>query len=116
MHLGNVRTVLAGKIPIVMQIQPLDTRSKTGNRPQYYNWPTNPNQVLSGDGIDYNDPATMQFLFDRLVYYKSNLSIFQRNFLAGSPNWEGWKTFMDAGPHANDPVDGLDATKPQIVA
>ena len=99
-----------------MQIQPLDMRSKTGNRPQYYNWPTNPNQVLSGGGVDYNDAAPMQFLFDRLIYYKANLSIYQRNFLAGSPNWETWKTFMDNGPNADDEYGGLDRTKPQFVA
>jgi hypothetical protein len=48
LNLGNILPVLAGKIPIIMQVQGLDMRTMSGNRAQYYNWPTNSTQLLSG--------------------------------------------------------------------
>lgn len=130
LKLNNINPILAGKIPIVMQIQGLDMRSMSGNRPQYYNWPTNPTQILSGDGINYNDPPTAQFLFNRLTYFNSNYAIIQRNYATTPPgstntniqNWPKWKIFMDGavtspngGLLKNDPYGGMNPTEPLIV-
>lgn len=119
LNLGNINPVLKGKIPIVMQVQPLDMKTKTGNQAQYYNWPTAPDQLLSGDGVNYNDPATGQWMFDRVKYYNANFCIFQRNFEdlgTGQLNWPKWKTYMNASPYVNDPGGGMDGTVPQIIA
>lgn len=126
MNLGNINPVLAGKIPIMMQIQGLDMRTISGNRPQYYNWPTNPTQILSGNGVNYDDPPTAQHLMDKLTYYNANYAIFQRNYGAGfnvnEQTWPKWKTYMDgnvASPNGgllrNDPYGGMNPTEPQIV-
>lgn len=126
LNLGNILPVLSGKVPIIMQAQGLDMRSMSGNRPQYYNWPTNPTQLLSGDGINYNDPPTAQWLFDRARYFKSNLFIIQRNYDTSTnpnqQNWPKWKTFMDgavASPNGgllkDDQYGGMNPTEPLIV-
>ena len=123
--------MLKGKIPIIMQVQGLDMRTMSGNRPQYYNWVApdggaNPTQILSGDGVNYNDPPTAQWLFDRLRYYNANYSIIQRNYdTTTNPNqinWPKWKTFMNgtvASPNGgllkDDPLGGMDGTRPQTV-
>lgn len=119
LNLGNINPVLKGKVPIVMQVQALDMRTMSGNRPQYYNWPTNPAQILGGDGINWNDPPTAQWMFDRVRYFNANCVIVQRNFdVSTHPNqlnWPKWKTFMNASAYANDPLGGMDGTKPQFV-
>lgn len=120
--LGNIIPVLKGKVPVFMQAQPLDQWTMTGNRPNYYNWPANPTQILGGDGINYNDPPTAQRIFDRFVYFGATHSVFQRNYsltATGSTNtniqnWPKWKIFMRASAYANDPLGGMSGVRPQF--
>lgn len=123
LNLGNIIPVLAGKVPIVMQVQGLDMRSMSGNSKQYYNYPTNPTQVLgAADSINNNDPPTPQWCMDRLKYFKANMAIIQRNYDTSKDapgvvqmNWPRWKTFMDASAYANDQYGGMVSTKPLFV-
>lgn len=119
LKLGNIRPVLSGNIPIVMQVQPHDMRTMSGNENSYYNWPTAPNQLLQGDGINYNDAPTNQWMLDRAKYYNSNYVIIQRNYGTEEPariNWTKWKTFMNGSIYANDPLGGMNGTKPLFIA
>ncbi len=116
LRLGNINPVLDGKVPIVMQVQPLDMRTMSGNR-DYYNWPTAPAQVLQSDGTNYNDPPTNQWMMNRIQYFNSNYVVFQRNYGTEEPNrisWPKWKIFMNGSIYANDPTGGMNTTKPQF--
>ncbi|MCE7915559.1 MAG: hypothetical protein DYH15_13020 [Nitrosomonas sp. PRO4] len=119
MKLGNINTVMKGQVPIIMQAQGLDMGSKSGNQSQYYNWPTAPTQLLSGDGINWNDPPNGQWLFDRFIYFGTTHGLVQRNYdnsrNANQFNWPKWKTYMNNSIYANDEFGGMLSTKPQVV-
>lgn len=119
MKLANINTVLRGQIPIIMQAQGLDMGSKSGNQSQYYNWPTAPTQLLSGDGINWNDPPNGQWLMDRFQYFGTTHGLVQRNYdNSKNPNqfnWPKWKTYMNASQYVNDEFGGMVSTKPAIV-
>lgn len=117
MNLNNARLVLAGKVPIVHQIQPLMMKSKSGNRPTYYDWPNNPTTVLNGDGILNNDPTpSAQWVMDRAQWLKSTHFIYQ-HMMESNPaliDWPAFQAWMDTSIYANDPAGGMIATKPQF--
>ncbi len=118
LKLGNINPVLEGNVPIIMQVQPLDMKTMSGNR-DYYNWPTAPAQILQSDNINYNDPPTGQWMMDRIKYYNANYVIIQRNYESLTPpnlNWTRWKTYMNASIYANDAAGGMITTKPQFIA
>lgn len=117
MNVENARTVLAGKLPIVHQIQPLMMKSRTGNRPTYWDWPNNPTVRLNGDGILNNDPTpSAPWIIQRAQYLKSTHFIYQ-HMIESDPaliDWPAFETWMDSSIYANDPAGGMISTRPQF--
>lgn len=127
LKLGNILPVLSGKVPVVMQVQPFEMKSFSGNQENYYNWPSNPTQLLSAptaeypgasNGFNNDDPPTAALMMQRIRYFNSNYVIFQRNLATETPdrlNWPKWKTYMNGSIYANDPAGGMTTAEPDVI-
>lgn len=131
LNLGNIRSVMAGQVPVVMQAQPLDIYSMTGNRETWFQWTPTPSDgygspdTTTGTGYTktiYDDPPTAEWLWERFRYFKANFFIYQRNTGTGGTannasgiHWKDWIVFMNAAAsRRDDPYGGCISTKPNV--
>jgi hypothetical protein len=131
--LGNINAVMKGNVPVVMQVQPLDQRTATGNQPSWYDWkpeppnygnPTTPitGYTTTNTSTAWDDPPTPAWMWERIKYFNANMVIYQRNIgTAGMPTgvtwcqWPVWVNFMNDPARKNLPYGGMIGTKPRVL-
>lgn len=129
--LDNINANMKGNVPVVMQVQPLDQRTMTGNQPSWKDWqPTppdygNPSTTKTGyttinASAAWDDPPTPAWLWERIKYFNSNMVIYQRNKSASPAGvtwctWPVWVAFMNDAARKDLPYGGMIGTKPKTL-
>lgn len=141
--LYNARKNIKGVCPYIVQCQPQDMKSMSGNIATYWRFDTDPpdfggiatagptqgqpNTVLTSDGISNNDPITNgDWVILRSRYLGGNILSYQRNIAATATNpfdWDDFVNYMQTTTTlvfngnliTNDPYGGMIPTQPTFV-